>query len=168
MSRIPAQLPFAEPAELGLSAERLDEVFRILEAHVADGRFPGEVLAIARHGRCTCLHPFGFRDPVSQVPMTADTLFWAASMTKPMTVVGALKLHERSQLMLGDAVSVHLPEFEGQRVAVLGKDVYEAGQIETVAASRPPTLHDLMTHTGGVIEGMLGDSASVAAHSTAQ
>jgi CubicO group peptidase (beta-lactamase class C family) len=86
--------------------------------------------------------------------MTPDALFWIASMTKPVTAVAALMLLEQGQLLLGDPVSAYLPEFAGMRVAVRGAQ----GRLRLVPARREPAVHDLMTHTAGIIEGLLGNS----------
>ena len=51
---------------------------------------PGAVIAIARRGKLVALEAYGLRDKAAGVPMTTDTIFNIASMTKPMTTVGAL------------------------------------------------------------------------------
>jgi CubicO group peptidase (beta-lactamase class C family) len=84
--------------------------------------------------------------------MTPDALFWIASMTKPITAVAALTLVEQGQLLLGDPVSASLPEFTGMRVAVRGAQ----GRPRLVPARHEPAVHDLMTHTAGIIEAAIG------------
>jgi CubicO group peptidase (beta-lactamase class C family) len=116
------------------------------------------VVAIARRGRLAHLEAYGYRDRPAGVAMTEDTLFWAASMTKPMTVAGALMLHEEGRLPLGDAISTHLPAFAGVRVADLSGGGF-GSELPTVPPRREPTVLDLMRHTAGIVEGLLGSTA---------
>jgi len=90
----------ADPDETGFSPERLLRVSRFIEAEIESKRLPGAVLGIVRGDRLVSLDAFGYRDPVARVPMTTDSLFWIASMTKPVTAVGALALHEHGGLVL--------------------------------------------------------------------
>ena len=60
-----------------------------LKADIEAGRIPGAVIAIARHGKLVALDAYGWRDKAAGVAMTTDTIFNIASMTKPMTAVGA-------------------------------------------------------------------------------
>jgi CubicO group peptidase (beta-lactamase class C family) len=142
------------PDETGFSSTRLDRIGIALTREVRSGRMPGAVIGILRYGKLAYLRAVGWRDPAARIPMTPDSLFWIASMTKPLTAVAALTLVEQGQLLLGDAVSAHLPEFTGMRVAA------PAGQRgpRLVPARREPAVHDLMTHTAGIIEGLLGNT----------
>jgi CubicO group peptidase (beta-lactamase class C family) len=97
-----ADLPRAKPEEVGISSERLARIGEVLKADIAAGRIPGAVIAIARHGKLVALEAYGWRDKAAGVAMTTDTIFNIASMTKPMTTVGALMLYERGKLLIGD------------------------------------------------------------------
>src|SRR5687768_448093 len=77
-------LPGAKPAEVGLSAARLDRIGQVLRADVERGRIPGAVVVVARRGRVAYLEAVGFRDKAANAPMTPDAIFRIASMTKPM------------------------------------------------------------------------------------
>jgi CubicO group peptidase (beta-lactamase class C family) len=142
------------PDETGFSGTRLDRIGIALNREVTSGRMPGAVVGILRYGKLAYLRAVGWRDPAARIPMTPDSLFWIASMTKPIVAVAALTLVEQGQLLLGDSISAHLPEFTGMRVA--GPD--EQGRPGLVPARRQPVVHDLMTHTAGIIEGLLGNS----------
>src|SRR5258705_13596406 len=78
-------LPRAKPEEVGLSSERLARIGETLKADIDAGRIPGAGIAIARRGKLVALDAYGWRDKAAGIPMTADTLFNIASMTKPMT-----------------------------------------------------------------------------------
>ena len=151
-----ADLPRAKPEEVGLASERLGRISEVLKADIAAGRIPGAVIAIARHGKLVILEAHGWRDKAAGVAMTTDTIFNIASMTKPMTTVGALMLYERGQLLIGDPLSKYFPKFSGMRVAV--RDANGEPTAETVAAVRQITIQDLMRHTSGLIYGGRGNT----------
>jgi len=148
-------LPRARPEEVGLSSERLARISAVLKADIEAGRIPGAVIAIARHGKLVALDAYGWRDKAAGVAMTTDTIFNIASMTKPMTTVGALMLYEQGKLLIDDPLAKYFPKFTQMRVAVR-----DAGEptAETLPASRQITIQDLMRHTSGLIYGGRGDT----------
>jgi len=149
-------LPRAKPEEAGLSSERLARIGTTLKADIDAGRIPGAVIAIARHGRLVMLEAYGFRDKEAGVAMTTDTIFNIASMTKPMTTVGALMLYEQGRILIDDPLSKYFPKFAGMRVAA--RDASGEPTAETVPANRPITVQDLMRHTSGLIYGGRGNT----------
>ena len=151
-----ADLPRAKPEEVGISSERLARVSEVLKADIAAGRIPGAVIAIARHGKLVMLEAYGWRDKAAGVAMTTDTIFNIASMTKPMTTVGALMLYERGQLLIGDPLSKYFPKFSSMRVAA--RDANGEPTAETIPAVRQITIQDLMRHTSGLIYGGRGNT----------
>jgi CubicO group peptidase (beta-lactamase class C family) len=151
-----ADLPRAKPEEVGMSSERLARIGEVLKADIAAGRIPGAVIAIARHGKLVALDAYGWRDKAASVAMTTDTIFNIASMTKPMTTVGALMLYEQGKLLIGDPLSKYFPKFSNMRVAA--RDANGEPTTETVPANRPITIQDLMRHTSGIIYGGRGNT----------
>lgn len=168
-----AQLPRSKPEAVGLSSQRLERIARALQGDVDAGQIPGAVIAIGRKGKLAYFKAFGYRDKDANLPMTTDTLFDLASMTKPMVSVGALILYEQGRLFLNDPVSKYYPPLGKMPVAVLRKDPTTGkeeavmrvdaatGQsvIETVPAVRQVTIQDLMRHTSGLTYGVMGDTA---------
>ncbi len=140
-------LPAATPASVGLSAERLDALSRHFEDEVARGNASGYVLLVARHGKLVYARPIGKRDLEKDLPMTLDTRFRLASMTKPVTSVAVLMLYEEGRLLLDDPVSRYLPEFAHPRVYT-GTDA--DGNLQTEPARREITIRDLLTHSAGL------------------
>ena len=136
-----------------MSSSRLERMAEAIDREIQEGRLPGAVLAIARSGRLVYCKAHGYRDFENDVALTEDDLFWAASMTKPVAAVGALTLYEEGRLQLADPLSRHLPQFGDVRVADL-----EAGALKTVDPVREPTIQDLMRHTSGIVEGLLGST----------
>ncbi len=83
-----------DPAEVGFDAERLARIERHFARYVDDGRLPGWLVAVARHGKVAYVATCGHRDVESATPVELDTIFRAYSMTKPVTSVAAMMLHE--------------------------------------------------------------------------
>jgi CubicO group peptidase (beta-lactamase class C family) len=79
-------------------------------------------------------------------PMTPDSLFRIASMTKPITAIGIMILADEGKLTPDDPVEKHLPEFRGQML-VSGRN---AEAVTLKKPARPITLRDLLTHTSGL------------------
>jgi CubicO group peptidase (beta-lactamase class C family) len=146
-------LPRAKPEEVGFSSERLARIGETLKADIEAGRIPGAVIAIARHGKLVALDAYGWRDKAAGIAMTTDTIFNIASMTKPMTTVGALMLYEQGKILIDDPLAKYFPKFANMRVAVRDNGEPTA---ETVPANRPITIQDLMRHTSGLIYGGRG------------
>src|SRR3954464_1607188 len=108
----------AKPEDVGLSSERLARIGETLKADIDAGRIPGAVIAIARRGKLVALDAWGGRDKAANIPMTTDTIFNIASMTKPMTAVGALMLVEQGRLLIDDPLAKYFPKFADMRVSI--------------------------------------------------
>src|ERR1700754_2946065 len=147
-------LPRAKPEEVGMSSERLARIGETLKADIAAGRTPGAVIAIVRHGKLVAFDAYGWRDKSANLPMTTDTIFNIASMTKPMTAVGALMLYEQGKLLIDEPLSKYFPKFADMKVAVRDNGEPVA---ETMPANRQITIQDLMRHTSGLIYGGRGN-----------
>ncbi|MGH7030967.1 MAG: serine hydrolase domain-containing protein, partial [Stellaceae bacterium] len=102
---------------------------------------------IARGGRVGYAEAFGFRDREAAAPMTQDTIFRIASMTKPVTSVAAMMLAEEGELQLSAPVADYLSEFKERTVGV-----------ERARARRAMTVQDLLRHTSGLTYAAFGDS----------
>ena len=141
---VPAQTGArTDAARLGFSAERLTRITQMIERRIAAREIPGAVTLVARKGRVVHLEARGVMAMGSSSPMTAETLFNLASMTKPVTAVSILMLAEDGRLQLTDPVSRFIPEFKGQLVASAdGARAKASGEI---------TITDLLTHTSGLI-----------------
>jgi CubicO group peptidase (beta-lactamase class C family) len=88
--------------------------------------------------------------------MTTDTIFNLASMTKPMTTVGALMLYEQGKLLIDDPLAKYFPKFADARVAA--RNAGGEPDTDTVPAVRKITIQDLMRHTSGLIYGGRGNT----------
>ena len=120
----------------------------ILQAAVAKGDVPG-VVAMATDGGHTLYEgAFGVRKLGEDAPMTLDSIFWIASLTKAVTSVAAMQLVEQGRVSLDEPLGAILPKLADLQV-LEGFDA--AGQPILRPAKRPVTLHDLLTHTSGFV-----------------
>ncbi|HET9951994.1 MAG TPA: serine hydrolase domain-containing protein [Candidatus Eisenbacteria bacterium] len=115
-----------------------------MRRHVGAGRMPGLVLLVHHRGR-EHAHAMGTLAFDSDAPMRRDTIFRLASMTKPITAVGAMILVEECRIRLDDPIEEWLPELEARQVL----RTIESPLEDTVPASRPITLRDLLTFRSG-------------------
>jgi CubicO group peptidase (beta-lactamase class C family) len=144
------------PEEVGFVASRLKRLSDRIEEGVRNNELPGAVVLIARNGRIAMFESFGYRDKEAKVPMTNDTIFRIASMTKPIVSVAAIMLMEEGKLTLADPVSRYIPAFADTKVAVPKKK--DDGTVEYALEPqvRPMTVQDLMRHTSGLTYGAPG------------
>ena len=92
------QTPRVRPEAVGLSSDRLREATELLNRYVAEQRIAGAVAAVARRGRVGYLEAVGVQDLQTRVPMTERSLFRIYSMTRPVTAVAVMMLHEAAPL----------------------------------------------------------------------
>ncbi|THD61237.1 serine hydrolase [Phenylobacterium sp.] len=135
-----------DQASGGFVEAGLSQIPPALQAVVDSGDLSGFVTLIWRKGEVAQVTTIGRRDVEAGLPMTRDTLFRIASMTKPVTSIAALMLWEEGKLSLDDPITKWLPEFSDMRVL---KDA--AGPVgDTYPAPRDITVEDLMTHRSGL------------------
>jgi CubicO group peptidase (beta-lactamase class C family) len=158
----------AKPEEVGLSSERLPRIHTAIQRHIDAGDISGAVTLVGRKGRLAYLDAQGVMDLASKKPMSTDTIFHLASMTKPIAGVAILMLMEEGKLRLTDPVSKFIPELKTLTVAIPmepgpGPAAARAAEPKfyTVPAAREITISDLLTHTSGLVSG--GISATEAA-----
>ena len=89
-------------------------LFSQLEHDVPDlmkkGGVPGLAIAVIRGGKTTWLHGFGMKEVKTGQPVTGETVFEAASLSKPVFAYGVLKLVEQGKLGLDTPLTVYLPK----------------------------------------------------------
>src|SRR5581483_2089148 len=125
------------------SKAQIDQVLR----QKADAKEIPGVVAIAASGKEVIYQgAFGKRDLGKDDPMTTDSVFWIASMTKAVTTAGAMQLVEQGKLSLDEPIGKLLPDLATPMV-LEGFDA--KGEPKTRPAKRPITLRQLMTHTAG-------------------
>ena len=134
-----------------MSSARLLRLDQRLQRYVERREVAGVVALVARRGQVVYHRCFGLRDVESQAPMTRDTIFRIASMTKPIASVALMQLWEQGHFQLRDPISDFLPEFAAMKVAVPPADgEYLSAPFKPVEAARPITFQHVLTHTAGL------------------
>ncbi|MCA1684992.1 MAG: beta-lactamase family protein, partial [Planctomycetia bacterium] len=132
--RTRAGLPEAPPEDLGFDPARLAAIDSVVAKALDEKAVPGAVVLVGRRGKIAYVKASGRRQtvPVDE-PMTRDTIFDLASLTKPVaTATSAMILVERGELRLDDRLGKLLPRFDNH-----GK-----GEI---------TVEQLLRHRSGLI-----------------
>ncbi len=156
-----ASLPSTKPEDVGLSTERLQRIHDMVQRHIDAGEITGAVTFVARKGQIAYLEAQGTMDVETKKPMTRDSLFRMASMTKPVIGTSIMMMLEEGKLQLGDPVSKYIPEFKDLKVGVLlepGQGPGKPPKFYTIPAERAITIKDLLTHTSGLSSGPMGQS----------
>lgn len=125
-------LPVVRPQEVGMSAEKLDQIDALVNEAIAGKKMPGAVVLIGRKGKIVYRKAFGDRALVpTQEKMTVDTIFDVASLTKPIaTATSIMILVEQGKLRLNDTIGNFIPEIEDEQ-------------------AKRVTIEQLLTHTSG-------------------
>lgn len=122
---------------------RLDST---LNALVSSGRIAGVSALIFEKNKEVYFNAFGYADREANKAMDRNTRVRIYSMTKPVTGVALMKLHEQGLFQLDDPISKYAPEFTDMKV-ISGVDA--KGNPILVSANRPITIRDLTRHTAG-------------------
>ncbi len=138
------------PKAQGFCAERLGRIGAAMGRYVDEGKLAGIATLIARRGQIVHLETVGWADIEKQRPLGEDAIYRIYSMSKPITVVGALMLWEEGRFLLDDPVSRYIPELAEMQV-LRGM---EGGKPVLSPPQNPMTIRHLMTHTAGMTYGM--------------
>ncbi|MFN5690735.1 serine hydrolase domain-containing protein, partial [Bradyrhizobium sp.] len=134
------------------------DIDRGLRQRAEAGEIPGVVAVAADSNGVIYEGAFGKRDLGRDDPMTTDSVFWIASMTKAITCAAGMQLVEQGRLSLDAPIGQVLPDLAAPKVL----DGFDAhGEPILRPARTAITLRHLMTHTAGFCYDMWnGDMAS--------
>ena len=118
-------------------AELFAAVDRIFADYAVDAHIPGLVYGIVADGRLAYVRGIGVQDLESRRPVTPQTLFRIASMTKAFTALTVLELRDEGKLQLDALAETYVPELRGW-------------QYPTEDSPRI-RVRDLMTHSAGLV-----------------
>ncbi len=93
-----ASIQVAKPEEVGFSSERLARITETVKRHIDVHDIVGAVTLAARRGRIVQFEAYGLADLDTGSPCLKDSLFWIASMSKPITGVAILMLLEEGKV----------------------------------------------------------------------
>jgi CubicO group peptidase (beta-lactamase class C family) len=117
-----------------------------LQKRADQGELAGAVTLVALDGKIVELDAVGYADISSEEAMATDSMFWVASMTKPITAASVLLLVDEGRIGLDDPVEKYLPELQDIKM-ISGTD---NGSKEPVRPGRSITIRDLLRHTHGL------------------
>jgi CubicO group peptidase (beta-lactamase class C family) len=132
----------------GFDARVLRAFDQRIEDDVAREAIAGATTVVVRDGTTAFEWAHGWQDPTARVPMALNSMFWIASMTKPVVCAAALTLVDDDVLQLDDPVVRFVPSFA------------KLGTVDRpdVPVGHRMTVRDLMRHTSGLTYGSFGDS----------
>ena len=117
---------------------KLPGIGAAMQEMIAKNEIAGAVTVVVTKDKVLHLETTGFADVAAKRPMTPDTLFWIASMTKPVTGVAILMLQDEGKLKVADPVAKYLPEFANLKTP--------SGKPANL------TITQILTHTSGLGE----------------
>ncbi|MSP76443.1 MAG: class A beta-lactamase-related serine hydrolase [Rhodospirillaceae bacterium] len=124
-------LPSADLESLGFRLEQIDRLTALIERHIAEGRYPGCQIALARHGKLGLFKSFGNAATEPKPRAAADDTLWLLySNTKVVTAVALWALAERGLFSFSDKIADHVPEFAKNakgNITVLQAITHQAG-----------------------------------------
>jgi CubicO group peptidase (beta-lactamase class C family) len=124
----------ANPADLGFNPKALDRLITTIVKDIAQQRYDGAVLLVARSGQVALHEAIGFAERDSQRLARLDDVFCLFSVTKTLTAAAVLQRVDRGELALTTKVAEIIPEF-----GCKGK--------------HRVTVAQLLNHTGGMSAG---------------
>jgi CubicO group peptidase (beta-lactamase class C family) len=149
-----APLPTATPESVGFAPGALDKMDAGMQDLVDKKTLAGIVTLVARRGKVVQHKAYGMQSIEAGTPMKLDTIARIYSMTKPVTGVAMMMLHEEGKWHPSDPIAKHIPEFANLKVFAGEKD----GQPILEAPAHPPTMGELMSHTAGFTYGLFGNT----------
>lgn len=129
---------FTDPERRAKLARAFPEIDRRVAAFMAERRVPGAAWGIVIDGELAHAGVAGYRELASKSPVTRDSVFRIASMTKSFTAMAVLKLRDEGRLSLDDLAEQHVPELKALR--------YPTSDAPKI------TVRDLMSHAAGFPE----------------
>lgn len=134
-------LPAADLESLDFRRQQIERLEALIQRHIAEGRYPGCQIALARHGKLALFKSFGqaVTAPAAR-PAGDDTLWLLYSNTKVVTAVALWVLAERGLFSWSDRIADHVPAFARNA----------KGNI---------TVHQVITHQAGYPNAVVGKDA---------
>lgn len=107
-----------------------DSLDGFIQEQMVERQIPGLALAISRNGEVVVARGYGVADVQNGAPVTAETRFDLASITKQFTAAGIMLLVEEGRIELDASIRTYLPEIPESRAGI--------------------TVRHLLTHTSGL------------------
>ena len=149
-----------------------NKIDSLIRGYVENAEISGGAMIVRKDGQIVYKNKWGRADLSTQTPIGDNSIFRMMSMTKPVTAVGILKLMEKGLLCLDDPISKFLPQFSNMQVSCDKRYAYKPGmnmallllklpffrmeKVKTEPADREITIRDLLSHSSGLEQGIVG------------
>ena len=150
----------------------MDQIDQTISGYVKNNEISGGALLVRKAGEIVYQNKWGYADVAAGTPVEYDSIYRMMSMTKPVTAVGILKLMDQGLLALDDPLSKFLPQFKDMQVCADKRYEFKPGmnmlsllqkllffrmdRVKTVTADREITIRDLLSHSSGLAQGIVG------------
>ncbi len=118
----------------------------VLQPYLDDHSLAGAVTLVASQDKILDLESMGYADIAAQKPMRADSLFWIASMSKPITATAFMMLVDEGKIDVNAPVEKYLPEFKDQWLQM----EHDSQHLLLKRPAHPITVKNILTHTSGM------------------
>lgn len=152
-----------------MNVKNIDET---MNKYVANGELSCAALVVTKGKDDVYKNTWGYSDLNDKIPVDDKSIYRLMSMTKCITAVAVMILIDEGKLSLDDAVSEYIPELKNLRVSVDERYVYRGqvnplkliwkvatfnpDKVKTVPANREITVRDLLSHSSGLQQGVVG------------
>lgn len=117
-----------------------------LRGYILSGEIAGGSILVRKNSNIVHEEYQGYSDIENRIPVSKESVFRLASMSKPVAAAGILLLEQEGKIRISDPVSKYIPAFD--KIPVSVKD--ENGEIRTVPSERPLYIEDLLRHRSGI------------------
>lgn len=143
----------------------INTVHEKLKGYVENGDIAGASIIVRKNGDIVHEEYLGFADIAAKIPVSENTIFRLASMTKPVIAVAIMCMAERGLLSIADPIAKYIPAFAEMHVAAEKLDVLpgcdmdemmkKAEKMTFVPLKRAITIEDLLRHRSGLGQGIV-------------
>ena len=144
-----SNVPMSSPSSVGMSKSRLERINVAMQRYIDRNEVAGVVTLVARRGKVVHFEAQGLRWAEEGEPIEKDTIFRIASMTKPITSVALMMLHEEGHFLLTDPISKWMPEYAEMKIAVPSEGARNGTPYILESNDTPITVRHILTHTAG-------------------
>jgi len=136
------QLPIAASAD----TPAMESINAAVQPFVDRRELAGAAMLVATPDNVLSHTAVGFANVGSERAMRADSMFWIASQSKPITATALMMLVDEGKVRIEDPVEKHLPEFRGQMVVAEKDDEH----VLLTKPVHPITVRNVLSHTSGL------------------
>lgn len=129
-----------------LRAQAPAKIAASVQPFVEHQELAGAVMLVANREKVLAVEAVGSADIAAKKPMQADSIFWIASQSKPITAAALMILVDEGKVSLNDPVEKYLPEFRGLMFIAEKDDSHKLLR----KPAQSPTIRNLLSHTSGM------------------